>query len=209
MPENDSSSEQPVPNVHEVLRELQEAQKGLSHVITVNKTAGVRPYYNEKFALELKGVLDEYAVDRIPREFRYDDFQVAQQTMRQRIYQSWQYLIEHLDPDGKYLSLRNNTFIRPVKSGLQLRPVPQAKLLVSKVTNEPNGPSDYKQRVHDFVTEAPIGSKLELKNLDLSFEEITALTTLLNTCDGVIHRITRDCIKMIKPNSEFLRKNEP
>src|SRR5205823_4714999 len=62
------------------------------------------PYYREKFALEIRNVLD-ILKKTFPQPFvyRYERFpEFSSRTIYLRIYQSKKYLLEHLDPTGAY-----------------------------------------------------------------------------------------------------------
>jgi hypothetical protein len=71
------------------------------------------PYYSERPALQLKAILDQmeaskdYAIPKDPR--------LSKGSMVQKLSQAWLFLIDHLDPDGKYRQMRLEIMI--IKDG--------------------------------------------------------------------------------------------
>ena|SRR2546425_920100 len=84
------------------------------------------PYYREGYAKELKTYLDQMQRPKdcvIPDEFRLG----RRRSTRVKVNQAWLFLIDHLDPDGKYRQMRLEIRIRLTLAGVDLQWKSQAR----------------------------------------------------------------------------------
>lgn len=168
----------------------------------------VMSYYKEPFAKELQVVLDGMLLDEEDREFRFVDFpRYTKNTLYAKINQSWLYLVDCLDPDKKYVALRQRTEIKTTKTGIRIKfttPGSEIPLHAVKVEKEVFT-HKWKDKFDDFVENGKIGEKLHLTKLSLSEEDIQDLKMSLYSIDSILHRITTSEIKLIKIDP----KNKP
>jgi hypothetical protein len=140
----------------------------------------VAPYYNSRAAYWLKATLDEMLKDpEHNRKFYPKDQGLVYRSLRVKINQAWQWLIDNDDGAKHYVTLRNLTKIDKDRGALLIkwkdRPgienfsgvkgvaVPKEDLAALK---------KWKDELDKFIDTAKDGEKLELKGLDLDFEQI-------------------------------------
>jgi len=73
------------------------------------------PYYKEIYALEIKEVFDVLLETKRPQLWKYSDWsEYTPGTLYQRVCWGCRFLLDHLDPVGKYATLREAIEISPV-----------------------------------------------------------------------------------------------
>lgn len=166
------------------------------------------PYYKERFALEYKVVLDDMISEhdngvKEDRMYWYRDFvDLRPSTLYLRITQAKQFLLDNMDPEGKYarfcelLATKIERgkgirlfYARDVVNGSFFRPT---KVVVKEESHT------YKDRVHEFLENALSGEKLNIEKLVLSEEEIQTLDASLVILENIIYKITHKTIFIAK-----------
>lgn len=81
-------------------------------------------YYNEEWAKAIKPTLDKLIETRIPQHFYLKDFPgISKQTLFLRIYNSWLWLRDNQDPEGKYQKLWDETELsKAYSTGVRISP---------------------------------------------------------------------------------------
>lgn len=129
-------------------------------------------YYNEKNALIIKQVLDRLLEDpQNVARWNWTDFtSVTQNVLKLKIYNGWNYLIDYLDPEGKYLDLRSSVQLTTDEQGLVTRRSPSigSAIVFKELPSTPTGDSTpWRKQVVDFLEDS-LQKKLVLTNLNLS-----------------------------------------
>lgn len=165
-------------------------------------------YYRERFALELKVVVDKMMEDGIPMEYSYEDFctgkdAVTKNTLYLKIHQAKMFLIDNLDPDNKYKQFlaKSNFAITRERSGIRLS-------ITTDLTKSISTPSpvsmdekveEWKVKVDKYLEEATVDTPaLHLTGLSLSQEEILGLNESMVTVPDVLAVVTHKEIKIKK-----------
>lgn len=169
-------------------------------------------YYREKFARELKPVLDAMIEDRKNRIFRYSSYRSMQpSTLRLRIDQAWRYLSTFLDPDGKYKALRKEVDLRKGENGIVAWIIeegvvePMRADLLSVADDTGKGRS-WRDDLETFLNEAPEGDKLVIKNIDLLEDDRVHLETTLHGLENVMYSYDEKRLTVLKlPPDEVKR----
>lgn len=73
------------------------------------------PYYREMYAIQMREVLDNIYATKRPQLWKYSDWpDYKPTTLYQRASYGLLFLVDHMDPDGKYLALKTVLRIHPV-----------------------------------------------------------------------------------------------
>lgn len=178
------------------------------------------PYYKEIYALQLKQVLDGMEVDREDVIFRYEDYpKFSHSTIYLRINQSILYLLEKLDcveskviqgesllgkPLYHYARLKEMIAItRERDLGIRfsfdetVRTADINGFKPSKVMSKLESPK-WKHQLENFLDNGEGGSKLVIKNLALTSEEVNDLKVQFAPLDNILAVITSSEIKIVK-----------
>lgn len=168
------------------------------------------PYYKERYALELKGVLDEMMVDRQPRCYSYHDFLeqhgISKETLYLRVNQSERYLRDCLDPDRVYAKfLEQVSITRKRGVGVMLELLPEFRNssssdFVPRIVETQEEIPKWKQKMDEFLEDGEIGGSLHIQNLALSPDEISEVKLTLAGLKNIMSNITAHDIKLVKIN---------
>lgn len=82
------------------------------------KSPDTRWYYNEEYAAAAKDLLERLHKDG--NALRIDKHSVSTKTLRLQYYQGAKYLLDNLDPEGKYKALYSKTVCRTFDDYLEL-----------------------------------------------------------------------------------------
>lgn len=139
-------------------------------------------YYNKRFALELKAVIDEMLERGVDKEYRFEDYkELKPATIYLRINHAKLYLLDELDPDGKYKEALSRIHI-----GMEPKGNPTGvRLTLMKYLDIPMKPvdisldekkSDWKEKIDKYLLIGRPGDKpLHLKGLSLTADEVETL----------------------------------
>lgn len=175
-------------------------------------------YYNEGFAKQLIPFLDKLMESENDITFPYAKFpNYEKTTLRSRIDQSFRYVVEHLDPDLKYLNLRAHTIIKMESNGVTLRhdkneikrhvdlAIAGEEVIAPDITHA------WKRPLYDWLEQDwnPLLTKEECKfdqaNLSLSQLEVTELEELIKPLHPMIQgQITNNRIFLVKINPQTI-----
>lgn len=147
-------------------------------------------YYREKFALELKPVLDAMLKDRQNRIFRYSNYRTMQPaSLRVRIEQAWSYINRFMDPDNVYKNLRAEVDIRRGENGIIISIIDENKItpMIADQVEEVEIDDHWKNRVDKFLADAAEGEKLTIKNIDLTENDLMFLETSFHGLTNIVH----------------------
>lgn len=182
-------------------------------------TVGLRgnslPYYKEHYALELQPYLDMMIAQQKAIEFKYANYKhLGKKTLRLKIYQAFLYLVDNLDPSGKYFELKNQTMVLLKQHGVRISFVDKIKIpLHGAIVEDDEAGSGrvtpfWKDKVDEFVSTAPVGEKLRIAGLKLSDTEVAELEASFVGITGVIARITNSKIELFKIDPDKLAEAE-
>lgn len=170
------------------------------------------PYYKERFALEFKMWVDEMMAefDRgelLDRLFAYSDFpSLSHNTLYIKVNQSKLYLLDQLDPDGKYkrfLQLVSITRDRGVGVRISYnRDLDKESSFMPSVVMPKEHSYTWKARVEKFLEEATDGQEITISRLALTHENIMDLKTSLVQLEDLLYKITTSSIWLKKLSHE-------
>lgn len=207
--------------------QLIELAKGLSELIASNpekvkkavsrsvtqelKDKGVAnysaTYYREKFALEVKLLLDEFLAAPVlqPQLFDERDFNLSKSSLYMRIYHGWKYLCDFLDPDGVYKQLRNRYEIKRHDAGVLLELRGNiAHTGIAKLAHEiKESVEEWKSKLYEYLETGKIGEKFEIQNILLSDDEVGELQLMFESTPHLYFDISNTHIKMVKMPQEI------
>ena len=116
-----------------------------------------------------------------------------------RLYNSLDYLCDHMDPDGVYKELRRRLRLSKVFNGVKISLMPPIDSLVEAA--RPIEVIDAKKIVEDAITfaeEAKWGSIFERNDVRLSEDQLTILRGLFESNPDFISIIEEGRIKVVK-----------
>lgn len=166
------------------------------------------PYYKERYALQLKEVLDAMIEDHQVRLYRYSEWPgMSPQSLYLRINQSIRYLCDCMDtPEHKYarfcetlvLSRERNIGVRiEIRNGLETS---DHVFAPSSVVPQYEAPR-WRQKIETWLEEAePEHGPLLIENLMLSPDEVRELKLQFAGLQNVQVSITATTIKLLKVN---------
>lgn len=131
------------------------------------------PYYTEKYALWARDILDKLHADKLPVKVTAEN--AAIQTERLRYYQGSAYLIERLDPTGKYRELKEQTRCQDFSDFLLFTARKKRKVSVPTVVTT----DDWKTKLDDFIDNAIHGEKFARPNILLAQSELDYIASRL------------------------------
>lgn len=160
------------------------------------------PYYTEECAYNMKEIFDSMIQDGKRRVMYFKDYpKVREETLLQKVNQGKLYLLQRLDPDGKYAQFCAKLFIRH-RRGIGLifdlsRPI--AKLITSPLMeNDEIEIVELREDINNFLSEGKIGEKLERIGLSLSPENLEEIENMLEGVPNILSKVTLNSIKIIK-----------
>lgn len=202
------NSTPPTPNDLPQLPSSDSRPKGWSRY---SKTA----YYSEKFGLQLKEALDEMIANpEIEKSFSCKKLKTRQITIYNKVYQSWLWIIDHIDgPDKVYSNLRKLVSIRRYPGEVRLSRTKfgaenlSADTVDVDVLAAEDGikaesaakPISWKDDLIEFVESAPEGEVFE-KIVRLAPDDLMWLSDYLEGVSSIIApiKITAHKIKLAK-----------
>jgi hypothetical protein len=176
------------------------------------------PYYRERFALELKHIIDEMIIEQAngeftDRQFFYSDFPTQSQTsLYLKINQSKLYLLDNLDFEGKYARFFEGVSIsRERGKGIRIgynRDMTAVGILPSahKVNEKSADVISWKDRMQDFLDNSEPGQELELKRLSLTNDEVQELNYQLGEIVSILFKVTNNRIWITRLTEEQISK---
>lgn len=135
-------------------------------------SGSVASYYNTKYANWLKPTLDAMMGDRDnDRFFPKDSYGYTSSTsLRIRIEQAFQFIIDHEDPDGRYAQLRELLDIHPHKSGVRLKWEIKKNMGIA-ISKDEEGAA-WKRELVQFSADATHGQEYKNTKVFLSDDDI-------------------------------------
>lgn len=168
------------------------------------------PYYKEQFANEIKPVLDRMMLSKKAQEFKYATFpRLSKHSLYLKLYQAFLWLIDHDDPDGKYITLRQDIEIFKATEGVRMRFINRDKTLLNNATeieDEAAKPKpNWQLKIDDFIANSKQGEKLIIdRNLALTDEEVNDVRVQLTGLEGILSKVESGRILLVKPKPEDL-----
>lgn len=167
-----------------------------------------QPYYKEEYAKELIPILDAIDRDKTSKKLLARDYpRYRLNTIYTRISQSLSYIIDNLDPDGKYKIIRETFRLEKKSDRIIFEYIGEMKFNEKLILHEYKEESSFeevREVVEKFIEEGLAGQKVSLPDKDdpdsLPFtlipEQIVILETLCKECEkfGLFHRILSDSI---------------
>lgn len=165
--------------------------------------SSVASYYREKYALEVKILLDKIKLDREhDHKIRSNQFRTSRKTYYQKLTQGWLYLIDRLDPSGEYKELRKNICLKREKDGIRFKWALNEADDIELEAVEPEHKRDlWRTELQDFLNNVAIkdGQVLELNNLDLNTSELVEIQQLIDTIEGFyLLKLTKNRVQIAK-----------
>lgn len=188
---------------------LKREQSQVEHPDGWRKTS-TSSYYTERHALQLKPTLDALIADPdLVKVFTAEKMKKAVSTLYLQVWQSWKYLIDHLDPDGKYAELRRAICIGKGRGTIRLH---RQKRSYETVPLEADDESEaagaalserrlkWKSYLLNFIENAVEGEIYEETGLHLIQEDLEWLHTYLTGIDDkyATIRVSPSGFKLVK-----------
>lgn len=165
------------------------------------------PYYRESFALGVKKVLDRMIETMRDQIYYYKDFpENTPNSIYLKFQQARKYLLDHLDPDGKYADFNQAISVRKM-TGVGVKISIRQDVLQSIVS----GGADFmpkemttdklawKEKMFDYIQNGEVGIPFLATNLTLDEDEQHALEVqLAGLGDSIVYRITEREVKVVK-----------
>ena len=158
-------------------------------------------YYNDEYAMWIKKELDALFENRQPRVFLYASWKnCSPNTVYLRIHQSWHFLRDYLDPEGKYEKMARDVKISRERTiGIKLEykdianDMPQSEVFVPRTDTV-----KWKKQIDTYLEDDSIVKPLHLDKLLLSPEEVEKVTEELSGLDSIQFSVSTREIKIIK-----------
>ena len=185
-----------------------------------------QPYYSEERALKLKPLLDRIIADKRDRILYCSDYgvKVTPKTLVLVINQSWQYLIDCLDIDGRYFNLRKEITVKQDVTCVKLQFDKLELDFIDTIDGEYATYKDVRDRIMLFVSEAKPRLKIVLpgdpkvdstfytKPFNLTAKEMADIEDILTRFSAVVRAtVTSTRILLLKLDPEYeeaMRKKE-
>lgn len=160
------------------------------------------PYYNAVAGAEIMDLLSQLLKEKdadIPRPVLlfYKDSNLRPKSMLMKINNSWKWINENADKDGRYKHLRKSVSVSLEREALAIRwknPGATATLEAHLAA----GTTDWKKQIQDWLG-SDSEETFELKNLALSDEDIGWLHGLLDSAEVRFSVIDRETLRAVKP----------
>lgn len=174
----------------------------------------VSAYYQQTYAEEVKVILDSMNPGK-DKLIRCGVLGVKYTTVRAKVYQAWQYLTDHMDPDGKYKELRDRISLVPwpshgTKEGVVIHWGNSRTKKSAPLTSEDILPLDeiysWKDKLDRFMENAVEREVIELTDLGLSEEEFIALKQSIEMTDDFVWAPKNTKNKITIMRDSMLRK---
>lgn len=168
--------------------------------------ASVSPYYKERFALQLKPWLDKMIENKEDIIFLYSDFNwVSKNSLYLLLNQAFKYLLEHMDPDGKYAELRQIIEVRRAKDthgmprGVSFQYAKDVKLGANQFKGTTMQEMDkWRQEMEEYLESGEVNQPFYRDKLVISRAEREELEDLLSQFADIIYNITANSIKLVR-----------
>jgi len=150
------------------------------------------PYYQQRYALELQMILDTRKpdCDIFLRCHSLGGYTVR--SLYTRVYQSFRYLLDNLDPEGKYLAMWHQVEItkhdvkNPMENGIiihwKANPAVSKKRtsapLVAEEIKTEQSTVDWKEKLEHFIDNAEENDEIVIENVHLSSEEFEGIQAM-------------------------------
>lgn len=177
----------------------------------------VASYYKERFALELKAVVDEMmkayaAADLTDVEWSFKDYpEMAPSTIYNKLNQSKRYLLEKMDIQGIYSAFFQLVNFTRERTGIRLsyardiRNPNENTFKPKKVISKYDGPT-WKIKIQKWLDNAKEKERLHVKNLSLTPEEIDVANELLSNIHDILFEVTDEDIRIVKLTKEDVER---
>lgn len=215
-PDKENEKSEPVePNLLVTLQSLLSDPKFLERLASVKKAkrpantsrSGTYSYYRDVFALEIRAVVDQMIERTCDKEFFYSDYpELRPSSIYMRIWQGKKFLLDFLDPDGKYNQVFSMIEISREKTGVRLswlRDKLMGKQFIARDVTIKDKTKQWKDEVEAFLQDRSM-STLHLKRLHLTTDEMMDLESSFNTIEGIDALITENEIKIIKSKGMYV-----
>jgi len=169
------------------------------------KTGSSVPYFKEKYAQQIKVVVDKIAADPEHKSLLIDALSLNTQksSLQQRVFQSLLYLEQRLDPDGKYAELRKNFSVKKHPRGIIIE-WKRDSLLTESIGTPIEQPT-WREQLETFIESSVQGATLDIP-LEADEEEMEELR---QTLADVADKFVPLCIsnkRLVVQNNEHLAR---
>lgn len=165
------------------------------------------PYYREAFGLGVKQVFDKMLETQRDQMYYYKDFpDLTPNSLYLKFAQARKYLLDHLDPDGKYEDFNQCICVEKI-TGVGIRLSIRKEVLSSMIA----GGSDFvtkelvteqmgwRDKLATYLEEGQLGIPFIASNLCLDENDQRDIEIMLSGLgDSVVYRITEREVKVVK-----------
>jgi len=158
-------------------------------------------YYTEDYALWIKRELDAMAIDKKSRAFPYNLWKNSTpNTVYLRVNQSWHFLRDYLDPEGKYERMWHQIKVSRVRGfGVTLEYKESATEMPSGEVFVPRTDvCKWKKEIDDYLNDDSVTKPLHIEKLILTPDEVKKITDELSDLETIQFVVRHNEIKIIK-----------
>lgn len=168
------------------------------------------PYYRPDCAEEILPIFDWIIQNRKGKDFRHSDYKFWKpQTLYARIQQSYQYIQDHMDKDGRYKGLKPMIEIQRLPKSVRIEWIANVKeKLIARDIKDEATYEDVFEAIKEHIEIGPVNVKFILPDDNFLPFELTAeeITKLQEFCDklqgaGILAMIGDKQVTIIKTES--------
>lgn len=152
------------------------------------------PYYREKFAIEVKVLLDTMVKDNLDMLIPWKSARLSRASLYIKVTQAMSYLCDNMDtPDGFYNSLRAKVRITREQSGMRLslsRTRLNSYLPSVRKAAKAGELVQWRDSAISFIENGAVGDALHLQHLVLLPEDVAMLQGMLEGNDSFKFKVT-------------------
>lgn len=168
------------------------------------------PYYRKKYADAIKSTMDCMLQDKTKDAvFAYSMLaRVKPTTLLQMIHQGMLFLCDNEDPTGEYKRLRGMIEVKKTPTAVIVRRkavndelVLQPQMVDSTVTDD----HGWKAQLEEFIDSADEGTKLILKNQNLTQDEVKFIQEQIAMAPNIRGVVSNNSVKLLKLTEQQMR----
>ena len=207
--EDDHRKSTPPITLNDVAKSLAQQQEVKARTLNYQKPDrwGGRsnaPYYREQYARVMQAVLDKMMHNRHDQMYYYKNHSLAPNSLYQKIQQSVRFLLDNLDPDGKYAAFWNCIYCHKVK-GVGVRVCIRTDLLDEAAVHHNFMPTelitdlqDWRDKMAKYIEDGEPGIPFEATGLGLTEEQVADLEIQLSAIPDLNYSVTPRHVKLVK-----------
>jgi len=168
----------------------------------------IQPYYKERFALEMKSIIEtveQMGQDAIILYADYPD--LSKLSVYLRVNQGFRFLVDNLDfdPPNRFRALKDKLKITREKAGIRIsftRLTTDKPLTAKKVIAKEDNLA-WQDKLEEFLGNSKPGDTFEQNDLSLTQEQIDTLEISMSQLENFLCKISPTNIKILHVSSDI------